>query len=284
MEEKWRELPQFHVDSYEDAVLLLKELDEEFLKLGKRIRITMEEFRLSLEGKLWSRVKSLGKQIADAFRVETLEDYNQAAAIYGAELAGTLYQLHGSFSGLKIAIIQAAAPIVELLVPVVRLAVDALTGLANSIGYVLRLLFQGGEEAQSYAGGIYGAAAANTALKRSLAGFDQINRLNQKTSSGGVYYPTAPKPLTGAWKDFAEKLAELLKPLQKIDLTPAAKSLERLRKALEPITKSLFEALEWAWYNIFVPMAQWAAEELLPVFVTTATFEDMILISLLFLK
>ncbi len=271
LEEKWRELPQFHVDSYEDAVLLLKELDEEFLKLGKRIRITMEEFRLSLEGKLWSRVKSLGKQIADAFRVETLEDYNQAAAIYGAELAGTLYQLHGSFAGFKIAIIQAAAPIVELLVPVVRLAVDALTGLANSIGYVLRLLFQGGEEAQSYAGGMYGAAAANTALKRSLAGFDQINRLNQKTSSGGVYYPTAPKPLTGAWKDFAEKLAELLKPLQKIDLTPAAKSLERLRKALEPITKSLFEALEWAWYNIFVPMAQWAAEELLPVFLDTLT-------------
>ena len=271
MEENWREFPQFHVDSYEDAVLLLKELDEEFLKLGKRIRITMEEFQLSLERKLWSRVKSLGQMITDAFRVETLEDYNQAAAIYGAELAGTLYQLHSSFSGLKIAIIQAAAPIVELLVPVVRLAVDALTGLANSIGYVLRLLFQGGEEAQSYAGGVYGAAAANTALKRSLAGFDQINRLSKQTSSGGVYSPTETKPLTGAWKSFAEKLAELMEPLKKIDLTPAAKSLERLRKALEPITKALFEALEWAWYNIFVPMAQWAAEELLPVFLDTLT-------------
>ena len=79
------------------------------------------------------------------------------------------------------------------------------------------------------------------------------------------------KPLSGEWEKFAKKLSELFAPLKAIDLTPAAESLERLRKALEPITKELFSALEWAWYNIFVPLAEWAVEELLPVFLDALT-------------
>ncbi len=273
MGESWRELPVFNVDSYQDAITLLKELDVEFIKLGKRIRRTMDEFQVSQAQKAWTSVKKFGHTIEDAFRVETLEDYNQAAAIYGSELAGSLYLLQNGFSGLQAAIVRAAAPIVELLVPVVRLAVDALTGLSNSIGYVLRMLSGGGDATESYAQGMYSAASASNTLKRSLAGFDQINRLNKKTgSSGGIVLPSLKTaPLTGAWKDFAETILKYMEPLKKIDLSPLTRSLERLKKALEPITTALFEALEWAWYNIFVPMAQWAAEQLLPVFLDTLT-------------
>ncbi len=248
---------------------MLKELDIQLQLLRKRIYRTLVDFGDSLGEKLWTRVKSLGRMLEKAFQVETLEDYNQAAAIYGTELAGTLYQLSGSFTGLKNAVIQAAAPLAQLLVPVVKLAADALTGLVNTVGYVFRALFQGGQAAQSYASGLSAAATAGSSLKRSLAGFDQINRLGKQSGGSGILSVPEAKPLTEAWKGLADKILELLEPLRRIDLTPLSRSLEKLRKALEPITKALFEALEWAWYNIFVPMAQWAAEELLPAFLET---------------
>lgn len=272
MRQQWNSELPFPIDSYEDAVLVLKELELRFVVLGKRIRVAADDFRELMGEKLWSRIKSLGRMIADAFRLETVEDYNEASAIYGTELAGSLYQLQQSLAGLKVSVIQAAAPIAQMLVPVIRAAVDAVSGLVNSIGYVIQTLFQGTQASENYAGSISGAVSAGNALKRSLAGFDQINRLNKAASFGsGGYYPVDSKPLTGMWKDFADKILELMEPLQKIDFTPLSNSLKKLKKALEPITKALFEALEWAWYNIFVPMAQWAAEELLPVFLDTLT-------------
>ncbi len=274
---------QFDIDSYEDAVAFLKELEMDLAILGKRIRIAMDQLREAMAEKLWTGVKKqgqlLGRMLEEAFQVDTVEDYNRAAAIYGTQLAGTLYQLSASFGGLKIAIIQAVAPLVELLVPVVKVAVEILTALANAIGTVLRLLFRGGEASESYAGGMQSAVSAGNALKRSLAGFDQINRLSKPTGiGGGVSVPTLTvKPLTGPWKEFADKLAQLMEPLQKIDLTPLSRSLERLKKALEPLSKALFAALEWAWYNIFVPMAKWAVEEFLPEYLDniTAAMENM---------
>ncbi len=269
MAEAWRDNPYFNITSYDEAIFLLDELQKNFLVLGKHIRQAMEEFQESLNGKILNKLKKYGQTIIDAFRVDTVEQYYEAAEIYGAELAGMLYQLSNSFSGLKTSIIQAAAPLVELLVPVVQMAVNALIGLMNTVGYVMRVLFQGEASSESYAQGMQTAVSASKAAQRSLAGFDQINRLNNKTgsSSGSAGY-TLPetKPITEFWKNLADKLVELMEPLQKIDLTPLSKSLEKLKKALEPITKALFEALEWAWYNIFVPMAQWAAEELLPTF------------------
>lgn len=266
---------QFDIDSYEEARAVIRDLELEFLILGKKIRRVIRESMAALPGRIHKQIKSIGNMLSDAFRVDSLEDYTRAAMIFGTELAGSLYQLQLSFSGLKIAVIQAAAPIVQVLLPVVQLAVRALTGLAQSIGYVFRMLFAGNAEIQDYSAGIQGATTASKTLKKTLAGFDQINRLNGNSggsaSYGGILDQTTLKPISGPWKKLAEKLLELLEPLKKIDLTPLAESLERLKKALEPITRALFEGLEWAWYNIFVPLAEWTAEELLPVFLDTLT-------------
>jgi len=268
-------LNQFQIDTYEEAKAVLKDLGLEFLILGKKIRKVFIDAKDALPGQLHRKIKSIGNMLMDAFRVDSWEDYAQAAAIYGGTLAGSLYQLQRSFSGLKMAVIQAAAPIVQVLLPVVQLAVRALTGLAQSIGYVLRMLFTGTAEVQDYSAGIQGAATASKSLKKTLAGFDQINRLNDQSGStvgyGDIFGSGTIPPLSGAWKKLTDKLVQMMEPLKKIDLTPAAESLERLRKALEPITRALFKALEWAWYNIFVPLAEWTAEELLPVFLDTLT-------------
>ncbi len=268
-------LNQLNIDSYEDAKAVILDLELELLILGKKIRKVFIDAWYAIPGKLQSSIKKMASMLSDAFQVDSWEDYAQAAAIYGEALASSLYQLQVSFSGFKLAVIQAAAPIVQVLLPVVQLAVQALTGLAQSIGYVLRMLLLGTEQVQDYSAGIQGAVSTSKALKKTLAGFDQINRLNGNSGSaggfGGILDATTLQPLSGGWKKLADKLLELFEPLKKLDLTPAAESLERLKKALEPITKALFEGLEWAWYNIFVPLAEWTVEELLPVFLDTLT-------------
>lgn len=268
----WKE--NFPITFGWEAMEVLEALETEFIVLGKRIRKTMKDYMMSIPNKLGSVLRDMGKMLTDAFRVDSMEDYTRAAAIYGQELAGALYQVQLSFAGLKIAVIQAAAPLVQVLLPVVQVVIEALTGLAQAIGYVLRTLFFGTAEVENFSQQVQGAVTANRALQRSLAGFDEINRLADKTqsvSSGGILDVSTIKPLGGAWKALGEKIVALMEPLKKIDLGPASESLERLRVALEPMTKALFEGLEWAWYNIFVPLAEWAVEELLPVFLDTLT-------------
>lgn len=266
-------LTQQEIGSFGEAAAVIRDLEKDILILGKRIKKLMKELHRSLMGKLRSQIKSIGSMLMDAFRVDSMEDYTQAAAIYGQELAGALYQLQLSFGGLKIAVIQAAVPIVEVLLPVVRAAVQALTGLVQTIGYLLRVLFLGTAEMEEYSGSVQGAVSSAKSLKRTLAGFDEINRLADQSSGsmGGSISMPQIKPISGAWKELADKILKLLEPLRKLDLTPAAASLERLYQALKPITRALFEGLEWAWYNIFVPLAQWTVEELLPVFLDTLT-------------
>lgn len=270
LESVWKE--NYPITYLKEAQEVFEALEVELLVLGKRIRKALKDELLTLPNKIGGVFRSMGKMLEDAFRVESLEDYTQAAAIYGEELAGALYQIQLSFAGLKIAVIQAAAPLVQVLLPVVQTVIQALTGLAQCIGYVLRMLFLGTGEVQDFSHQLQGAVTANKALQRSLAGFDEINRLADKSrsaSSGGILDVGTIQPLGGAWKALGEKIAALMEPLKKIDLGPASESLERLRAALEPITKALFEGLEWAWENIFVPLAEWAVEELLPVFLDT---------------
>ena len=263
------DLNLFNIQSAEDALLVIHEFEEEVIKLGRRIRNRIERGELFPQELLMEQAKKLGSTLQEAFQVDSLADYTKAAAIYGEELAGALYGVQERFGGLQIAIIQAVAPLVQLLLPVVETVISALTGLAQSIGSVLQMLLLGSEDTEEFNGQLTGTLSTATKLKKTLAGFDQLNRLGDNTGIS-ISIPSV-KPLSGEWEKFAKKLAELFAPLKAIDLTPAAESLERLRKALEPITKELFSALEWAWYNIFVPLAEWAVEELLPVFLDTLT-------------
>ncbi len=255
--------------SYEQGMEAFQELQKALKKLVKKLRQALKGMRQTLLGELRGWGKDAGKLIRDAFTLDSLADYETAAAIYGEALAASVYQLQVCFAQLKLAIVGAAAPIVQVLVPAVRMAVEAVTGLINSLGMVLRTLLLGQEEAEGFSSAMTGAATAGGTLKRYLAGFDQINRLSGKTGSGGIFAVNTLTPLTGIWKKLADTLTEMLRPLKELDLSPAAESLKELKKAIEPLTRTLFAGLEWAWYNLFVPLAQWTVEELLPVFLDT---------------
>ena len=127
-----------------------------------------------------------------------------------------------------------------------------------------------------------GDAASSTAkqIEKSLAGFDQIEKLSEPTdsssSSGGGTYSGGHGIYTGvtsettnvssAISDMASKVKKALEPLKSISFDNLITSLDNLKESAQPLTEKLFSGLEWAWTNIFVPLATWTIEDALPAF------------------
>lgn len=127
-----------------------------------------------------------------------------------------------------------------------------------------------------------GDAASSTAkqIEKSLAGFDQIEKLSETTdsssssgggtSSGGLGIDTGVTSETtnvsSAISDMASKVKKALEPLKSISFDNLITSLDNLKESAQPLTEKLFSGLEWAWTNIFVPLATWTIEDALPAF------------------
>lgn len=127
---------------------------------------------------------------------------------------------------------------------------------------------------------------AGKEAKGALASFDQLNVLERSTADAGA--ASGAGAATGAGvavsvpalegeigadikvspvvENTVNKLRSLFEPLQKINLDNLKSSLDRLKEAMKPITSKLFEALEWAYKEIFVPFAAWAIGSAVPAF------------------
>lgn len=127
-----------------------------------------------------------------------------------------------------------------------------------------------------------GDAASSTAkeIEKSLAGFDQIEKLSEPTdssssseggtTSGGLGIDTGVTAestnVSSAISDMASKVKKALEPLKSISFDNLITSLDKLKESAQPLTEKLFSGLEWAWTNIFVPLATWTIEDALPAF------------------
>lgn len=123
-----------------------------------------------------------------------------------------------------------------------------------------------------------GAAAASKKL--GTFSFDQLQMLSSSSSSasssaGGAAASTGGSVVPGT--DGADEAGESLSWLEKclkrlkatvksIDTTNLSNSLDRLRKAAEPLKQGLFSGLEWAYTSVFEPLAKWTVQDALPAF------------------
>ena len=71
---------------------------------------------------------------------------------------------------------------------------------------------------------------------------------------------------TDAFAQSTGEVAGIVAPLQAIDLSAAATAFSNLQAAIEPLTQDLFAGLEWAYTTLFVPLAEWTTEGVLPSF------------------
>ncbi len=227
------------------------------------------------------------------------------AAKVASTFSGQLMQLSFNFNNLKVAVGNAIIPVAQKILPVINTIIAALTRLANTVAAVVGAIFgkakvtqntqklaAGNTQIADSAG--VGAAAekdlaqntkkAGKAAKGALAAFDDLNVLQRNTGSnagsasgpvaGGAAATMAPveaemdveDKLSPQLQAIVDKIRDLLKPLQEIDFGPLVAALGRLKDAVTPLTRQLFAALEWAYYNIFVPLATWTIEDALPAF------------------
>ena len=248
---------------------MLENLKKELEALGKLVERKFISIMTKVKNAFRDNCRAFVTDVLDSFVVDTSAKLKEMAGIVGGDLALALYGVQQDLYSLKVALIQAAAPLAQALIPLLRQAIAALTGFAQSVGTALRSLFGCGEAADSYAGSAQAALAATQALKRSLAGFDQLERLDSNSVSG--FFAPDVGEIAPQWQAFAGWLTQLFEPFKSFDMGPAIAGFQELRLALEPITRTLFEGLEWAWHNLLVPLAQWAAEDFLPVFLELLT-------------
>lgn len=224
------------------------------------------------------------------------------AAKVAGTFSGQLMQLSFHFNNLKAAIGNAIIPVAQKVLPVINTIIAALTRLANAFATVMGAIFgkatvQGSALARQN-DAVAGSAAAGAAAEEKLAGstkaagkaaknalgsFDELNVLQQETASagggaaggaGGASGASAPvsaelqveDTLSPRLQAIVDKVQELLAPLRDINFEPLAAAFARLKEAAAPLTQTLFAGLEWAYYNLFVPLAAWTIEDALPAF------------------
>ena len=267
--------------------------------------------------KMWEDyAKSIGVSTQDLTKQQKIQaEYNgimeetrfqtgDAAKLAGT-YSGQVLQLGYNFNNLKVAVGNALIPIARAVLPGLNAIITALTRVANLFAQVTTALF--GRQATQQ------QAVANTATNittssndaakaqnkladatkkagkaadGSLASFDELNVLQQDTSTGSSSADTSAPDVSGgsaidpiggqeigagvtvspAVQAAADELKRILSPLQAIDFTNLKKAFGGLADAVKPLGKTLFSGLEWAYTNIFVPLAKWTIEDALPAF------------------
>ena len=246
---------------------LTDEVESLLIRAERSVRISIAKVKDAIRG----HIREIPPLIDEAFTVDSPEKAAEMAKVYGEELALALYDTQLRIEGMQNAIIRAAAPLAQAVVPLVNGAVKALTVLANTVGKLMGAFVQSAFGIKLYEKSLQGALQTTGKLQRYLAGFDQIERLG--SSSGGIsglLIPETEQVIPG-WQALAEKIDVLLEPIRKIDLSPAIDAAKTALKALQPILDKVLQALEWGWYNLLVPLTQWAAETVLPAFLQEIT-------------
>lgn len=188
-----------------------------------------------------------------------------------------LLTLRLNFGKLRAAIERAFAPITATVAPVLNSAVRALADFCDDAGSVIAALF----------GTVYKKAVTTTkavggTVRRTVASFDRLERLNGGNGSGGssssVTLQPINDPLTPQLQSVVdtiravmEKVKSLTAPLKTIDFTPAAEAFRRLGSAVASFGISVLTGLETAWHTLLVPLAKWVIEDAVPASVQALT-------------
>lgn len=232
---------------------------------------------------------SIAKGVRDAFSVSGFEDYKDTVTRFGKDLADALLTLQLSFGSLKYAIADAVAPIASVFIPMINSAIQTVIQFADVVGQFFRGVLAGITGNQKLSSSAQEAArselklgsaakAAGKAVQRSLASFDQLERLRRPTGSSGgggggsggsgggidIWGGYTPDPISPAVQALVDKVLALLAPLMAIDLLPLQMALQTLWTSFTGLATVLGEALNFLWFEVLTPFIAWVIESLAP--------------------
>ena len=204
--------------------------------------------------------------------LELPEIQTEQAEMELRDLKKELLVLRLAFGQLKAAIADAAAPLMAVLVPALTGAVRWATRLVRTIGQVISGVL-GIQVAQSKVEKV--VVSTGKALRRTVAGFDQLNRLQGNSGGGGVAVQTeaadTPAAISPKAQELVAQLNAMLEPLKNADFEPLRWQFYRLKDALSLLLADCGDLLGQLWNGVLAPFLVWAIEELAPVFLKTLT-------------
>lgn len=181
-------------------------------------------------------------------------------------LSKELLVLRLAFGKLKVAIADAAAPIAAVLVPALTQAVYWATRTVKAIGKILGALLGVKVATDTVEKSV---VKTGKAAQRSLAGFDQLNRLNGDSGGGTTTVSqTVPQVLNDTLSPqlqaIVDRINTILEPLRNIDFTPLTERLNILGSVFEGLGQRVFAVVQWLWYQVLTPFIAWVMEQLAP--------------------
>ena len=123
--------------------------------------------------------------------------------------------------------------------------------------------------------------SASKKVQKAVMGYDKLNILSNKndsenSDSGGAHGGTTistPKiedntssGLDAISEKISKKIQDFIEPLRNISFEPLINSLRKLKDAFAPFAKTIFSGLEWAYFNLLVPLAKFTIESIIPTF------------------
>ena len=232
-------------------------------------------------------LSSIGEGVAEAFTVNGYQDYRKTVSRFGKDLANELLQLQLSFGAMKYAIAEAVAPIASVFVPMINTAIQTVIRFADVTGQFLRGIFAAVTGNKALAEASHEASLSQEtlgktvektgkAVRRSLAGFDQLQRLNGPNGSGGsaggeVEQPEefVPEGISENVQAVVDRVMAILAPLLAIDLTPLQTAFQNLGQSFMLSFSQAGESLNFFWQELLTPFIAWVLEDLAPAFVET---------------
>lgn len=226
-------------------------------------------------------LSSVAETIGEVFSVDGYQDYQKTVSRLGKELTDELLVLKLSFGQMKYAIAEAVAPIASVFVPMLNSAIQAVIQFSNVVRQFLSGLLGGIFGTQKFSAATDTAAesqkklgsaakSAGKAVRRSLASFDQLERLNNPTGSGGssgsadVLTPYVADPISPQVQAMVDKVLALLQPLLTINLQPIQAALQNLWTSACTLASAAGEMLSFLWYEILTPFIAWVMETFAP--------------------
>lgn len=190
-----------------------------------------------------------------------------------------------AFSKILMPIVQAVLPWLNALAKVATQAVNSLAALfgVSSGGGAAENTKAVSDNVGGIGDGLDNASKKAKKLKQSLAGFDEMNVLQDNSAdseSGGGGGATGADigfnlDEYNAHLDWADsKTGELVKKIQDafsklgegINWSKLKKAFLGVYDAVKPIASKIWDGLKWGWDNILVPLAKWSINDVLPAF------------------
>lgn len=242
----------------------------------KAARKSQKAWQSSTKG-IGRAMRTVGGVLKATFVTAALYAFFRAMKALMEKAVGSNEEFSRSLSQVKANLSIAFAPIMQAIMPALNSLMSGLANVTRSIAsFVAGVFGTTYSKASAAAKKLQTVSAGAKKAAGQLASFDKLNVLQQNDDSGaeaGADFDQGEgdKQAQSLGERFKTLLDRWLKPLQEITFDNLVGAFDRLAKAGRALGTTAFSGLEWAYFNLLVPLSKWTIEDALPAFLDTLT-------------